>query len=268
MFLMQVVYFVTLGLVVLNVCLIFCVEWTHLCCPVTLCRSTGDQSKDYVALGPKWKDWPQKASARPCQHCGTQRRDLAHHPHFRAERWQTRTASHASAGSHCLRGKCLRAVGDSFGEDPCRKGVVLPKKLSGSWGTGKKSCCAVPGAVSSWVGFRALPWMKGPWFKACCKPAKHTLQWRWDDESEREYPCPSALSRVVFYSMHLGTLGHNLSDLEAFVWEGFSALDVFTLYHLLPVCSWQHRVYIPHTPPRHGIHFGLDLEASNVEHNV
>ncbi|XP_009585424.1 PREDICTED: 40S ribosomal protein S3 isoform X1 [Fulmarus glacialis] len=65
---------------------------------------TGDQSKDYVALGPKWKDWPQKAAARPCQHCGTQRRDLAHHPHFRAERWQTRTASHASAGSHCLRG--------------------------------------------------------------------------------------------------------------------------------------------------------------------
>uniref|UniRef100_A0A674HBC3 Ribosomal protein S3 n=1 Tax=Taeniopygia guttata TaxID=59729 RepID=A0A674HBC3_TAEGU len=67
-------------------------------------RSTGNQSKDYVALGPQWKDWPQKASARPRQHRGTQRRDFAHHPHFRAERWQTRTASHASASAHCLRG--------------------------------------------------------------------------------------------------------------------------------------------------------------------
>lgn len=64
-------------------------------------------------MGPKWKDWPQKASSRSCQHCGTQRRDLAHHPHFRAEGWQTRTASHAAASSHCLRGECLRAAGVS-----------------------------------------------------------------------------------------------------------------------------------------------------------
>uniref|UniRef100_A0A8V0XEQ1 Ribosomal protein S3 n=1 Tax=Gallus gallus TaxID=9031 RepID=A0A8V0XEQ1_CHICK len=67
-------------------------------------RCTWNQSKNYVAMGPKWKDWPQKASSRSCQHCGTQRRDLAHHPHFRAEGWQTRTASHAAASSHCLRG--------------------------------------------------------------------------------------------------------------------------------------------------------------------
>uniref|UniRef100_A0A8B9UWG1 KH type-2 domain-containing protein n=1 Tax=Anas zonorhyncha TaxID=75864 RepID=A0A8B9UWG1_9AVES len=71
----------------------------------------GNQSKDYVALGPKRKDWPQKASARSRQHRGTQRRDLAHHSHFRAERWQARTAGHASASSHCLRGKSLRTVG-------------------------------------------------------------------------------------------------------------------------------------------------------------
>jgi len=38
---------------------------------------------------------------------------------------------------------------------------VTKKELSGSWGTGKKSFCVVPGAVISWVGFRALPWMKG-----------------------------------------------------------------------------------------------------------
>lgn len=93
------------------------------CCPVTLCRSTGNQSKDYVALGPQWKDWPQKASARPRQHRGTQRRDFAHHPHFRAERWQTRAASHASASAHCLRGKCLGAVGGRCAEDPCGTGV-------------------------------------------------------------------------------------------------------------------------------------------------
>uniref|UniRef100_A0A803XZK9 Ribosomal protein S3 n=1 Tax=Meleagris gallopavo TaxID=9103 RepID=A0A803XZK9_MELGA len=67
-------------------------------------RCTWNQSQNYAAMGPKWKDWPQKASSRSCQHCGTQRRDLAHHSHFRAERWQTRTASHAAASSHCLRG--------------------------------------------------------------------------------------------------------------------------------------------------------------------
>lgn len=133
-------------------------------------------------------------------------------------------------------------------EDPCGKGFMSPKKLYSSWDTGRKSCCIVPGAVIGWVGFRVLPWMKGAWFKACCRLAKRTLQWRWDDKSEREYACPSALFCVVFYSMDLGTLGHNLSDLEAFVWEGFSALDVFTLYHLLPACSSQHRVYIPHIP--------------------
>lgn len=75
------------------------------------CRCIGNQSKDYVALGPKRKDWPQKASARSRQHRGTQRRDLAHHSHFRAERWQARTAGHASASSHRLRGKSLRAAG-------------------------------------------------------------------------------------------------------------------------------------------------------------
>lgn len=69
--------------------------------------------------------------------------------------------------------------------------------------------------------------------------------------------------------MDLGTLGHNLSDLEAFVREGFSVLDIFTLYHLLPVCSWLLKVYIPYiyTLP-HGIQFGIDLEADNIEHNV
>lgn len=153
------------GLSLLNGCLIFCIV-------LSLYRSTGNQSKDYVALGPKWKDWPQKASSRPCQHRGTQRRDLAHHPHFRAERWQTRTASHASAGSHCLRGKCLCVVGGRFGEDPCGKGaVVTQEKL-----LGEKRCCLEPGSVFSWTWFRVLPWMKRAWFKADCKPAKHTLQ--------------------------------------------------------------------------------------------
>lgn len=52
---------------------------------------------------------------------------------------------------------------------------------------------------------------------------ERVLPWRCDDESERENPCPSALLLAVFYSMGLGSLGQNLSDLEAFVWEGLNA---------------------------------------------
>lgn len=140
--------------------------------------------------------------------------------------------------------------------NPCGKGVLSPKKLSGSQATGNKNCWVVPDAVMSWVGFRVLPRMKGVWCKVHCEPATHTLQWRWDDESERKSPCPSALYHVVFCSMDLGTLGHSLSDFEAFVWEGFVALDVFTFYHLRPLCSWQQRLYIPHIPPPMASDFG------------
>lgn len=179
-------------------------------------------------MGPQWKDWPQKASARPRQHRGTQRRDFAHHPHFRAERWQTRTASHASASAHCLRGKCLGAEGGRCAEDPCRKGLRPPKAQS--WDFGKTSCCAVPSTVTE-LGL-SVALVEGDRVQDMCQcSSEHTSGDKMLDLSTCLVPC---------------------CVLQAWIWRpwiiavGEAWVGCLGCVGVVPVCSCQHREYIPH----------------------
>uniref|UniRef100_A0A803Y7Z9 Ribosomal protein S3 n=1 Tax=Meleagris gallopavo TaxID=9103 RepID=A0A803Y7Z9_MELGA len=128
-------------------------------------RCTWNQSQNYAAMGPKWKDWPQKASSRSCQHCGTQRRDLAHHSHFRAERWQTRTASHAAASSHCLR--ALQPSPTRGRPVPAWHPASLSRALRDRPGPGLWSKChyfhAIRRRLSSSMAFQAVATGSARW---------------------------------------------------------------------------------------------------------